>query len=147
MSDEKTAEAPKRRPADWPEKLDLFIQEKRDQPFEWGVNDCCLFAADWLVILTGIDPAADVRGYTGELEAWRIVKDKGGVEQMARDAFAAQGWTESPIGFARRGDIVAIDGDHGASLGVCCGPIAAFAGPEGVVFRKFTDCKTSWRVL
>lgn len=64
----------------------------------WGVNDCCLFAADWVLGLTGIDPAARWRGtYRSEREAHRKIKAAGGF-------LAAIGPEMDRAGFARTDD-------------------------------------------
>ncbi|MGL4309806.1 MAG: DUF6950 family protein [Paracoccaceae bacterium] len=42
--------------------LSHFVSRAMQRDFEWGVQDCILFPADWLAELTGIDPAADLRG-------------------------------------------------------------------------------------
>jgi len=28
----------------WPDLLAAYIKAKRNEPFAWGSNDCCLFA-------------------------------------------------------------------------------------------------------
>ena len=42
--------------------LARFIEERRRMPFTWGSNDCCLFAADWVLAATGRDIALEVDG-------------------------------------------------------------------------------------
>ena len=136
-----------RRPADYSQRLDLFLAEKRHEPFLWGVNDCCLFACDWLAILTGKDLAENLRGYKSALEGWRLVKSLGGVDQIARDRCKAQGWPEVHPHYARRGDVVTFETKHGAALGVSCGHVGAFAGIGGTVFHPLPSFKTAWRIL
>ena len=135
------------RPNNFQERLDLFLQEKRAEPFAWGVNDCCLFACDWVAILTGRDLASDLRGYPSALAAWRLVKKLGGVEQIASDRCALNGWPEVRITMATQGDVVSCDTRHGPALGVCFGHICAFPGPRGIVFRKLLECRKAWRIL
>jgi hypothetical protein len=63
---------------DWPTQLANFLLEKRKQPFEWGSNDCCLFAADAIIAMGGKDVAEDVRGrYKTAIGARRIMKNLG----------------------------------------------------------------------
>jgi hypothetical protein len=47
---------------DWPEQLAAFIEARRDMPFDWAVNDCCVLAADAVLAMTGRDFLADYRG-------------------------------------------------------------------------------------
>jgi hypothetical protein len=69
----------------WPDLLSVYIEEKRSEPFAWGSNDCCLFAADWVQIATGHDIAAQWRGsYTTALGARRALDEGGGIERAGR---------------------------------------------------------------
>jgi outer membrane protein assembly factor BamA len=72
--------------ADIPAELVRFIEERRSQPFAWGANDCCLFAADWVARATGRDPAAHYRGtYSSGIGAQRIIDKAGGILELARE--------------------------------------------------------------
>ena len=65
---------------DWPERLHKIVTESHAKPFAWGQHDCCLFAANVVMELTGIDPAAELRGaYFSSIAAAKILKDRGGV--------------------------------------------------------------------
>ena len=46
----------------WRTLLADFIESRRERPFVWGQHDCCLFAADWVALATGQDPAETHRG-------------------------------------------------------------------------------------
>lgn len=59
--------------ADWPERLIDFIAERLSAPFAFGPQDCCSFAGDCALRLTGNDPMADLRGYSTLEEAARIL--------------------------------------------------------------------------
>lgn len=51
----------------------------------WGVSDCVLWPADWVVCCGWADPAAGFRGrYRTALGAARIVRRAGGLEAMWR---------------------------------------------------------------
>jgi hypothetical protein len=47
---------------DWPQRLVAAIEAARGRPFSWGAMDCCLFAADVVLAMTGVDYAAGFRG-------------------------------------------------------------------------------------
>lgn len=90
--------------------------------FAWGRLDCCLFVADVLKELHGVDYAAKWRGtYSTEFGAKRIVVRHGGVEGIARSAFGDMLPPES----ARDGDPVLlgrklVERDSiGGALGIC----------------------------
>src|SRR5690606_16299333 len=93
----------------WEAALYGYIAAARRRPFEWGKFDCCLFAADVIRALTGLDPAADLRGrYRTALGAKRIVNREGGsLAALAERRFAPLGIAplKGPK-FARRGDIL-----------------------------------------
>ncbi len=42
--------------------LSHFASLQMRRPFAWGVDDCLTLPADWLVMVTGHDPMADLRG-------------------------------------------------------------------------------------
>lgn len=136
------------RPENWPERLHLFFAEKGPQPFDWRMNNCCFFACDWLAILTGDDPAAPYRARVCDaLSAARAFSAEGGVEAIAERICAERGWPECPVALARRGDVVLVEGDGGAALGVCAGELSAFAGPKGITWCATLSCRRAWRIL
>jgi hypothetical protein len=131
----------------WPEKLDLFIQEKRDQAFDWGTNNCAFFAADWVTILVGLDLAAEYRDkITSPLAAYRAVEAAGEVDAIAAEQLAAAGFPEIPLIYARRGDVVTTHTRHGPAMGVLLGHCAAFAGTECLEFIPTTQLLRAWKI-
>ena len=121
--------------------LARFIEERRRMPFAWGSNDCCLFAADWVLAATGRDIAADYRGrYSSALPALRFVEAGGGVEAMIERA----GGGRVDAKLARRGDVIARDVGNGKGLGVCIGALAAFVAEDGLRFVDFPH-GSCWR--
>ncbi|MGF7180380.1 DUF6950 family protein [Tunturiibacter psychrotolerans] len=53
-----------------------FLLESAGEPFKWGSNDCCLYAANAILACTGVDIASDFRGiYKSEFGALRAIKD------------------------------------------------------------------------
>lgn len=133
-----TAAALVRRP-NWPELLHAYIESRRFMPFEWGHNDCGLFAADAIIAITGTDLAADLRGYkSGRGAASRIAK-AGGMRGLAGSLI------EKKHGFASRGDLVLVELDARETFGVVagngfwCGP-----GENGLVFRPMSEVVTAF---
>lgn len=120
---------------DLPVALASFIESRRAAKFEWGVNDCALFAADWVLTVTGVDHAEGLRGkYDDEAGARRLIEQAGGMA-----AFAAE-LSPTPLGFAQRGDVVLAVIDGHETFGVCLGNGQWCApGLRGLVFRPMTD--------
>jgi hypothetical protein len=132
-----------RRHDNWPTLLAAFIEERRHSPFAWGSNDCCLFAADWVLQVTGHDIAQKFRGhYNSALGAQRFVAEGGGVENL----IANVGAQRLPALLAQRGDLVSMDNGEGVALGVCVGHLSAFVGKKGLhFFNHATPAANCWR--
>jgi len=131
----------------WPFLLHSFFEKRAAIPFAWGTHDCALTACDWIHALTGIDPAASLRGrYHTALGAARIIKRHGGLLSIADDACALNGWPACPVLMARRGDIVAMDTIHGPALGICDGARAAFPAADGLAYFDLNQCRRGWRI-
>lgn len=70
----------------------------------WGVADCFLWPADWVVICGHADPAAEERGaYDSALGAARLVAAAGGVAALWAARAARSGL--EPVARARLGDV------------------------------------------
>jgi hypothetical protein len=142
---------------DWPTLLFHFIEARRNTPFAWGRQDCCLFACDGILAQTGLDPAAGLfRGkYRDALGAARLVRKHGGVEAIATKVCTGLGYHPVPVLMAQRGDVVLLSARAAGSagmfgrepvLGLCLGGEAAFTGQAGLVFHPVANCRKAWRV-
>lgn len=132
-----------RRP-DWPTLLAEYIHSKRFAPFEWGVHDCCLFAANCIEVMTGEDQAIMYRGtYSNEVGALRLLKELGGVVGIANKLLGPT----TPVSFAQRGDVVlAIDEDDRESLAICTGDVYVAPGRTRLVYRPVLSALKAWKV-
>ena len=110
----------------WEDALVNYITIKRQEPFEYGVNDCCLFAAGAVEAITGQDPMAEFRGKYDSLKtSLQVIKDIGeGTLEATMDAK----FPEVEIGLAQRGDLAFLDG----SVGVVMGGFAYFVSDDGL---------------
>lgn len=71
------------RPPGAARRLHELVVQRHDQPFAWGIRDCCLWAADAVHATTGRDFASDVRGsYWSARQAARVVQQHGGLAAM-----------------------------------------------------------------
>ena len=114
------------RSADWQDRLHAYLDSVADTPFAWGTHDCCLYIADAVQAMTGVDPAAAYRGrYSTETGA-RIALTRYGAGTLYATFNAAFGDSIAPAG-AHRGDIVAIDE---MTVGVCMGAFGWFVGDD-----------------
>lgn len=125
---------------DWPERLFDYLESVRSKPFKYGENDCCLFVANAVEAMTGIDPAEEFRGYD-EDGAKEILSRFGGLEGLAEYVCEKSGFPEVPVSMAQRGDVVLAKD----MLGICLGRRVAAPGKSGVVYLPRTFDR-AWRV-
>jgi len=132
------------RKADWEQALADYLAGHGGAVFAWGKCDCAMFAAGAVEAMTGINPAADVRGkYKSQAGAGRAIKQAGFADL---GEWVSAKFDEVPPAFAQRGDIVMAEG----SLGICNGALAWFVGEEsgeaGLVSRPMMEWERVWRV-
>lgn len=134
---------PVHRLRDWPERLAALFAARAEQPFEWGVHDCCMFAADAVLAVTGHDPAADLRGsYVNELGAARKLARYGGVAGAA----IAHGGRVVPVALAQPGDVgLSLQDAAQPALAVWGGGAWHAAGQVGVVVVPTECIVRAWR--
>lgn len=129
---------------DWEARLHDYLAGLSGAQFRWGKLDCALFAAGAVRTMTGIDPAAQYRGhYTTARGSVRALRKWGaGTLPATIDALFE---TIEPA-FARRGDLVMVDG----MVGVCFGADGLFVGEEsgapGLVRFPRARWSKAWRV-
>lgn len=89
------------------------------EPFRFGVLDCSLWAADWVLLRTGRDVAAGWRGrYSTRLGYLRRLHHAGGLETVASAALASIGGHPVACGEPCPGDIGLIATRDGPALAV-----------------------------
>lgn len=130
---------------DWPERLDALMLSRQRVAFRWGLNDCCMFAADAVLETTGSDLAGSLRGaYDSQDGAESVLAEHGGVRAIAS---ARLGEPMDNPAYARRGDIVCVELEGRETLGVVVGAGQwACPGARGLVFRPMAEALTVWRV-
>lgn len=127
---------------EWRERFDAFLRERMATPFQWGVHDCCLYAADAVRASTGVDLAADLRGtYGTALAAAHVLQSVGGLAGAASRA----GPEIAPL-TARVGDVGIVNDGHQDALAVCHGEVWLVPGKDGVGALPFDAAKRAWRV-
>lgn len=127
---------------DWQIRFSDFVQTRARLPFTWGSNDCCLFAADAVEAITGIDHAAALRGYDSAVSAQRLIEARGGIRQIAIDALGVEIAPE----FAAVGDLVLLENAGRELLAVCNGTCALAPGEDGMAVLNMTAALAAWRV-
>lgn len=126
----------------WETALAAVVAERRKDTFELGKNDCCLFAADCVQAVTGVDPAASLRGYIGTIGAARVLRENGGLTGILNSRFE-----QIDVRIAQRGDVVVVTGDDGKELmAVVVGKTAVAPAPAGVAHFNSDRWLSAWRV-
>lgn len=115
--------------------LATYITEHLGMPFEWGSNDCVLFAIGWLEIATGKDYLSAYKPWSTEREALRKMRDAGGLEAL----FDEQLQRVDPR-MAVDGDIALING----TAFLFTGPHVVSVGESGLVFLNRMEAKCAW---
>jgi hypothetical protein len=94
---------------DWQSRLGAYLNTRAAMPFRYGSMDCGLFVAGAIETMTGVDVAAELRGYRNRTEAFTRIRNVCGRRNMAAiaDHLAAQfSIPEVPVLCAQRGDAV-----------------------------------------
>lgn len=127
----------------WPSRFDALVGSVRGKPFEWGVHDCCMWASNAVLAITGSDPAAAWRGaYSTERQALSLIVRLGGLEQIG-----AKGGAEIPLALATVGDVGLVTWPDGTrALGVCGGSFWICAGDVGVASLPLEAASMVWGV-
>jgi hypothetical protein len=128
------------------------------KPFQWGIHDCCLSAADAIQAFTGVDIASDFRGqYSDRRSAFSLIRTVTGGMTIA-DAAA---WCAAKHGLveyehplcAQRGDLVVMrqnadDTDDQLIAGVVHlnGKHLISTGENGLVRVSILNVVRAWKV-
>lgn len=126
----------------WIQDLSNYISSCKDTEFQWGVFDCCLFAANCCQLVANSDPAAAYRGkYKTELGAKRTLSANHGSLAAAFGAL----YSEVAPNMAQRGDVVLFESELGLTAGVQWTNGVWSVGLNGVVFIT-PEVLQAWRV-
>jgi hypothetical protein len=140
----------------WERLLGLFIADHVESELVWGKNDCCLFACNSILTITGTDTATDFRNkYSTKDKAYKLLKEFAGnglletVEKLTKE-FSMQEWP-SPM-FAQRGDLVysevetCLGGIRGTLGIVGMNGSIAIPGKDRLEFLPISKGARAWRV-
>lgn len=123
----------------WLDALFAKVEEHRTRPLEWGVWDCCQFAAECVLVQTGVDHRAAFPLYASETEALEIVADHDGMGGLLSSLFGPP----IPVARAMRGDLLELPLNICA---VCLGVMCAATAPEGLRFTPTSEALAAYGV-
>ena len=130
----------------WPHILSDHIASVHDTPFKWGSHDCCMFAADVVLAMTGEDYAVGFRGeYQSQRGSLSRIKTLGykGLEDVLTQRL---GKPLKSVNFLHRGDVVLFEGGNGLAAGICLGAKSVGAGDVGLVSVDTSSCIKGWKI-
>lgn len=131
----------------WPQLLNATIEASRNIPFTWEEQNCCFWPANVVEVLTGVDVAVDFRRKATSAAAVRkLLKQKGGVANLAAEVLPRYGLRPVPVSMAKRGDVVLALTEHGHAGGICLGADCAFPGPNGLTFLRLLNCSHAFAI-
>lgn len=118
---------------DWQSAFAEFVAGRIHDPFEWGRNDCALFAADAVEAMTGRDLAKAWRGrYSTAEDAGRMGYSSAVVIEILQDA----GAMEIPVRRAMYGDVCLVDQGEDQAWAICNGKDVILPGPKCLVEKS-----------
>lgn len=125
----------------WPKELSDYLSEMKDSPFEWGQNDCVLFAAKAIERITGSNFYFQYLPYDSEESAKKIILENGGIAGLVSKHL---GPGSRNILSAKRGDLVLMKVPSD-TLGIVddSGQRIASVGPNGIARLPLSK---AWRV-
>ena len=127
--------------------LHAYVQEQIGKPFEYGVNDCGLFPAGALDLLTGGNLSSRLKGqWSSEKEADQYPRNYGSVSEHLEN----EGCEQVKKEFIQTGDFPVIEHKpYHFSAGVCLGAKTAIStSDKGVVLAhtaKLRNVLGVWR--
>lgn len=134
---------------DWQQKLDRFFASCSVTPFVWGKFDCCLFPADAIVEMTGVDIIPNFRGkYSTEDEALAII-DRAGFansEDLGRSVAEKYGMQLITMDNVAKGDVILMKLEICSWFGVWNGWDISTVGTNGLVSFARKRGILAWRV-
>lgn len=118
------------------------VERIMSRSFEWGPCDCCSAVCDVFTSLWGIDVMPHLRGFTGALEAARILKRGGGLECLAETLLTRAGLQD---GHAVGGIALSEAPPRRQSLLICIEP-GLWAGKSHAGFAMLRTAKRGWHL-
>jgi hypothetical protein len=134
---------------DWPTVLAEEIIKAKSRPFVWGTHDCCLWACNVVLAMTGKDIAEWFRGrYHTRRQAYGALRKfaGGGIYETVRRRCDELGFPQIAPVIAQRGDLILFRSPLGDALGICVGSTVAAVGQDGLVFESIRAARKAWRI-
>lgn len=135
------------RKKDWEARLEFHVTACVHRLFRYGYFDCCTFAADAILEMTGVDVMNRLRNYKGAKAAKELLLSLGGMEKALEMIAAENRMTEVAVLKAQRGDMILIRGKRPA-VGILSmdGTWVVVPSTRGIYRIPLGMCARAWRV-
>lgn len=132
---------------DWEARLHRFLDARRHTPFAIGTADCCTFAADAVLKMTGTDPMEPWRGtYETKADAIEMVEAFGGLPRFLGVVLGPQ----IPVAEAMTGDVALVipggETTERLAAAVVVNEVAVAQGAAGTVAIPMARAVAAYRV-
>lgn len=128
----------------WEKRFSDYLASRQNMPFEWGVNDCILFAAKGYEVITGTEYYSKFLPYSTEEEAKEIIEKNGGFYSLISKDI---GRGHRNILKARRGDGVLLKlPNFTCGLVDDSGESIAVPGKQGLVRYPLSKAWRIWSI-
>jgi hypothetical protein len=129
------------------EPLHQFLKSYQDVRFKTGVNDCALFVAAWVQLLTGEDLAKDFLGnYANDTGSHRLIRKRGfkNLEHMVHELGDKYGVRRETPALAQRGDVVWVAGSEQSLCGIIGAPGVMVLSEKGLIALPLQKVICAW---
>lgn len=129
------------RSTDWSVKLNQYILNAQKRVFKYGEFDCCIFVADAVKEMTGIDFMEEFRGKYDTIEGGNLLLETVGKGSLY-DTLVNKFGDPVPGVYGTKGDIAFYED--------CCGLIlgnrALFCGEAGMILLPIRKIRYTFKV-
>lgn len=133
----------------WTEALALYIQTCEQQPFAYGLHDCCCFVAGAIHAMTGYDMMARFRHRYESVETIeQVVAEENAscLTALIRRELQAYGWRLKSPSFATRGDVVLLKEGAMGIVSMDARQVLALKPDQGICLVPLDDIHFVWGI-
>ena len=139
-----------KRREDWVTRFLECVDKFADVKMQYGSFDCCLGGVALVEAMTGVDLAADFRGYNQRKKAYSRIARFGGLLGAVEEVARQHDIPEIPVTHAQRGDVLVVELALGKALAVVDLTGQGVLIPYGRGFRRLpfeaVSLIKAWRI-
>lgn len=130
---------------DWHSRIFALIADYQSLPFQWGQNDCAIWAGRVIEAVTGEDfYSAFVGKYSTKIGGFRVFKKATGHKSHIH--YIQANFTAVQPSFAQVGDLGLVATDDGQAVALIAGEFLIAVGEHGLERLPLTDLISAFRI-